>query len=435
MNSCLRPRKKALVDAVEVSKISKAPKCPHLRIKIQVILDRVRQDSKDYLPLRNPIPGGERGKGPLWKVLSSPRCDLERLAVSAKSKKKVRVEEIGGEALQPSLARRSTCYFTCCKQAHFLGRDQGCDNTAMQDRPDNISVLLGVRGGVGTSGSKRCCLHEDQAQDILDRHSCQEDGHIVRNALVHPTASSTAIQAQVAPSLGNSVSSRTIRRRLAEGHLESRCPLRVLPLTLTHRRLRFEWCCARGTWTAEEWDQVVFSDESRFNLSSDDNRVRVWRPHGERGACLCFTVTHRYHSWCDVMGYHCLNTRSPLVLIRGPMTAKRYVQGILQSHVLPLMQRLPGASCQFLTRQCPASHVKGVIRLSPHCYYPSLTCPIPIFSSIRTYLGLFGTASWASLDFERTRAKITANMERNVSRHHTELESINARSYRIVHSR
>ncbi|GFT62608.1 uncharacterized protein TNCV_3095711 [Trichonephila clavipes] len=27
---------------------------------------------------------------------------------------------------------------------------------------------------------------------------------------------------------------------------------------------------------------VVFSDEFRFNLSSDDNRVRVWRLHGER---------------------------------------------------------------------------------------------------------------------------------------------------------
>ncbi|GFU78205.1 transposable element Tcb1 transposase [Trichonephila clavipes] len=42
------------------------------------------------------------------------------------------------------------------------------------------------------------------------------------------------------------------------------------------------WCHARGNWTAEEWNQVVFSDESRCNLSSDDNRVRVWRPLGER---------------------------------------------------------------------------------------------------------------------------------------------------------
>ncbi|GFV67645.1 transposable element Tcb2 transposase [Trichonephila clavipes] len=96
-----------------------------------------------------------------------------------------------------------------------------------------------------------------------------------------PTASSVASQAQVAPSLGALVSSRTIRRRLAEGHLGSRRPLRVLPLTPTHRRLHLEWCRALGNWTAAEWNQFVFSDESRFNLSSDDHHVRVWRPRGE----------------------------------------------------------------------------------------------------------------------------------------------------------
>ncbi|GFT87743.1 uncharacterized protein TNCV_4000941 [Trichonephila clavipes] len=66
-------------------------------------------------------------------------------------------------------------------------------------------------------------------------------------------------------------------RRLAEGHLGSWCPLRILPLRPTHRHLRLEWCHARANWTAAEWKQVVFSDESRFNLSSDDNSVRVWR--------------------------------------------------------------------------------------------------------------------------------------------------------------
>ncbi|GFT38154.1 transposable element Tcb2 transposase [Trichonephila clavipes] len=112
--------------------------------------------------------------------------------------------------------------------------------------------------------------------------SRREDHHIVRNARVQPTASSAAIQAQVAPSLRAPASSRFIRRHVAEGHLGSRCPSRVLPLTPTHRRLRLEWCRARGNWTAAEWNQVVFSDESRFSLSNDDNRIRVWRPHGER---------------------------------------------------------------------------------------------------------------------------------------------------------
>ncbi|GFX34863.1 hypothetical protein TNCV_2328031 [Trichonephila clavipes] len=36
------------------------------------------------------------------------------------------------------------------------------------------------------------------------------------------------------------VSSRTIRRRLSQGHLCSRRPLRVLPLTSTHLRLLLE---------------------------------------------------------------------------------------------------------------------------------------------------------------------------------------------------
>ncbi|GFV33648.1 transposable element Tcb2 transposase [Trichonephila clavipes] len=108
--------------------------------------------------------------------------------------------------------------------------------------------------------------------------SRREDRHIVRNARVQPTVSSAAIQAQIAPLLGDPVSSRTIQRRLAEGHLGTRHPLRVLLLTPTHRHLHLEWCRTRGNWTAAEWNQIVFSDESGFNLSIDDNRVHVWRP-------------------------------------------------------------------------------------------------------------------------------------------------------------
>ncbi|GFT70066.1 uncharacterized protein TNCV_4690111 [Trichonephila clavipes] len=50
---------------------------------------------------------------------------------------------------------------------------------------------------------------------VISRH---EFHHIVRNARVHPFASSVAIQVHVVPLLGAPVSSRTIRRYLAEGH-------------------------------------------------------------------------------------------------------------------------------------------------------------------------------------------------------------------------
>ncbi|GFX07692.1 uncharacterized protein TNCV_4159611 [Trichonephila clavipes] len=96
-------------------------------------------------------------------------------------------------------------------------------------------------------------------------------------------------------------------------------------------------------------------------------------------------------------------SRSVLVLIRGTMTIQRYVHYILQPHVLPLLQRLSAAIFQQdNTRPQTAS---------PHCYYPSLTHPIPRFISNRAYLGSFGTASWASHEFEQTRDKVTVNME------------------------
>ncbi|GFS62151.1 uncharacterized protein TNCV_476991 [Trichonephila clavipes] len=181
------------------------------------------------------------------------------------------------------------------------------------------------------------------------------------------------------------VSSRTIQC-LAEGHLGSRRPLRVLPLTPTHRRLHLEWCHTRGNWTAVEWNQVVFSDESRFNISSDDNRVRVWRPRGERrNPAFCFTASHHSHSWCDDMGCHSLqytiapsidswNHDSPVVCPLHPAAA------CVATHAT-------ASRSHFSTRQCSASHGKGVTRLYPHYYYPSFACPIPRFVPNQAYLG------------------------------------------------
>ncbi|GFT21814.1 transposable element Tcb1 transposase [Trichonephila clavipes] len=51
----------------------------------------------------------------------------------------------------------------------------------------------------------------------------RKDHHIIRHARVEHTASLSAVQTPVASSLWTHVSSRTIIRCLAEGHLVSRC--------------------------------------------------------------------------------------------------------------------------------------------------------------------------------------------------------------------
>ncbi|GFT62575.1 transposable element Tcb1 transposase [Trichonephila clavipes] len=200
----------------------------------------------------------------------------------------------------------------------------------------------------------------------------------------------------------------------------------VPPLKPTHRSLRLEWCCTRGNYTATEWNQVVFSDKSTLNLSNDDNPVRVWRLRGEH-----VNPAFALQRYTDLWGAIAYNTRLPLILIRGTMTAQRYVHDILQPHVLPLMQRLPGAIFQ---QDNARPHTA---RVSQDCLCTDTKLPWPTRSpdlSPIEHIGSFLMASWASHAFERTRGNITANMERNVSRNRTELVCLNARSYRIMHS-
>ncbi|GFW01986.1 uncharacterized protein TNCV_1148661 [Trichonephila clavipes] len=101
----------------------------------------------------------------------------------------------------------------------------------------------------------------------------REDRRIVRQALVDPTVTRSTIRADV----DVDIVPQTISRQLAEANLKSTHPFRALPLTPEYRQLRLQRCQDRSMWNVTDWLMVVFSDESRFVLETDDNRVRVWR--------------------------------------------------------------------------------------------------------------------------------------------------------------
>ncbi|GFS62439.1 transposable element Tc1 transposase [Trichonephila clavipes] len=101
----------------------------------------------------------------------------------------------------------------------------------------------------------------------------REVRRIVRQALVDPTVTRSTIQADV----GVAIVPQTISRHLAEANLKSKRPFRALPLTPEHRQPRLQWCQARSMWNVTDWQKVVFSDESRFVLGTDENRVWLWR--------------------------------------------------------------------------------------------------------------------------------------------------------------
>ncbi|GFW37392.1 transposable element Tcb1 transposase [Trichonephila clavipes] len=119
------------------------------------------------------------------------------------------------------------------------------------------------------------------------------DRQIVRMAVTDRPVTSRTVAQHIESVTHHSVSARTIRRRLQQSGLSARRPLLGLPLTQNHRRLRRQWCDQRRMWAAE-WNEVVFTDESRICLQHHDGRIRVWRHRGERMLNSC--IMHRHTS-------------------------------------------------------------------------------------------------------------------------------------------
>ncbi|UYV73539.1 Transposase [Cordylochernes scorpioides] len=126
---------------------------------------------------------------------------------------------------------------------------------------------------------------------------------------------------------GTQVSKMTINRRLRERNLRARRPLRCLPLTPVHLQVRLQWCRERSTWNCANWGRIVFSDESCFLLCPDDRRKRVWRRPGQR-VDPGLTVEHHTGPQQGVMvwGAISFDSRTPLVVIPGTLTAQRRLQ-------------------------------------------------------------------------------------------------------------
>ncbi|GFU85241.1 transposable element Tcb1 transposase [Trichonephila clavipes] len=127
----------------------------------------------------------------------------------------------------------------------------------------------------------------------------REDRQFVRTAVSNRSVTSRTVALHI-ESVTHSVTAHTIRRRLQKSGLSARNPLLGLPLTQNHRRLHHQWCDERRKWVAE-WNEVVFTDESRICLQHHNDWIRVWRHRGERTLNSCIMPRHTGHA-PDIMG-------------------------------------------------------------------------------------------------------------------------------------
>ncbi len=72
----------------------------------------------------------------------------------------------------------------------------------------------------------------------------------------------------------------------------------------THRRVeefgyschqrRLTWAKEKKNWTVAQWSKVLFSDESKFCISFENQGPRVWRKDGEAHSPSCLKSSVKF---------------------------------------------------------------------------------------------------------------------------------------------
>ena len=132
---------------------------------------------------------------------------------------------------------------------------------------------------------------------------------------------------------------RTVRNRSLEHHIRPRRPCVRTLLLPRHCAERLRWSRAHLRWRLREWEAVLFSDESRFNLDHSDGRIMVYRRVGERYQDACIRQRRVFGGgsvvvWGDISAHG----RTPLVIIDGNLNAHHYLEEVVRPHVLPFVR-------------------------------------------------------------------------------------------------
>ncbi|GFW13745.1 transposable element Tcb2 transposase [Trichonephila clavipes] len=163
---------------------------------------------------------------------------------------------------------------------------------------------------------------------------------------------------------GRPTSRFTVARSLHSGCLFARCPVRCVPLTPAHRRRRSLWCRERRNWRDNEWGRVLFTDESRFSLSSDSHRIHIWRERGSRNHPSNIIERDRYGVYgVLVWGGILLGSRTDLhIFDAASVIGTRYCDEILLPYVR-LFRGAMGLQVLFMDDNAPCHRTVAAEKL------------------------------------------------------------------------
>jgi hypothetical protein len=101
-----------------------------------------------------------------------------------------------------------------------------------------------------------------------------------------------------------------------------------------NQKRRLQWCRERLNWTLDQWNKVLWTDESPFVLCYK-GKIRVWRMHNERFATNCTGASVKRHDEkIMVWGSFAAHGVGVLHMVEGIMTKEVYLN-VLNDAMIP----------------------------------------------------------------------------------------------------
>lgn len=174
-----------------------------------------------------------------------------------------------------------------------------------------------------------------------------EDKSLIIMSKMNRKLTAPEIQMRFNESHGKQISVSVVKERLQKAGLNGRISTKKPLLRRGNRKKRLEWALAHKDWTGENWKQVLWTDESKFEMFGQKRRIYVRRGSSEKMHPDAITPTVK-HGGGSVMVWGCFSYAGvgDLYRIKGTLDRNGY-HHILKTHANPSGMRLIGRGYVF----------------------------------------------------------------------------------------